>query len=581
LSIHMLENSNSDIDVERIMHEIRATVSREYRTGSEDSSSSPGQISNSDDAPDSLRLQPVFQPKHDREYHVNDLLKFHGEEFVRNSYRALLLREPDQSGLAHHVEGLASGRFNKIDVLASLHASPEGRRAQVRIAGLSMPATVRRLGRIPLIGYLIRLMIAVVRLPFLLDNQRQFEFYVQSHQQRIVAHQNQRHRELSGALAEMLERIERSTQEQKQLIAQHIEEQKQLNARQIEEQQQFIAQQSESEKTITSRFAETREFVDGWTKELNERIASQRQELLHQQQTFIQQQEAQRQDLVGKQQELNSEMQQLLLRQEKANDKLTMQQRELTTQRRGLAGLLEEVSRNGSAIYTPSLTQRNSKEEDRLLDALYASFEDKFRGERDEIRQRLEVYVPALRDAGIIGDVLDVACGRGEWLQLLNDEGIQARGVDHNRIFVEECRRGGLDVVEEDALVHLRSLSAESLNTVTAFHLVEHLEFEVLIKLLDESIRILRRGGLLIIETPNPENFMVGSYSFYTDPTHRNPIPSQTLQFLLESRGLASINVMKLRPWDAAKIEGDSEIIKRFNEYFYSAPDYGIVARKP
>jgi O-antigen chain-terminating methyltransferase len=119
------------------------------------------------------------------------------------------------------------------------------------------------------------------------------------------------------------------------------------------------------------------------------------------------------------------------------------------------------------------------------------------------------------------------------------------------------------------------------MNAITSFHLVEHLQFEVLIRLLDEAFRILRRGGLLILETPNPENFIVGSYSFYADPTHRNPIPSETLKFLLESRGLESIAVMKLRPWDAAKIEGDSEIVKRFNEYFYCAPDYGTVARKP
>jgi hypothetical protein len=94
-------------------------------------------------------------------------------------------------------------------------------------------------------------------------------------------------------------------------------------------------------------------------------------------------------------------------------------------------------------------------------------------------------------------------------------------------------------------------------------------------------VRTLKPGGMVIVETPNPENFMVGSCNFYADPTHRNPIPHQTLQFLLEARGLDGINVLKLRPWDAAKIEGDTEIVNRFNEYFYSAPDYGIVARKP
>ncbi|HJU56675.1 MAG TPA: methyltransferase domain-containing protein, partial [Pyrinomonadaceae bacterium] len=119
-----------------------------------------------------------------------------------------------------------------------------------------------------------------------------------------------------------------------------------------------------------------------------------------------------------------------------------------------------------------------------------------------------------------------------------------------------------------------------SLNAVTSFHLVEHLPLEKLIKMLDEIVRTLRPGGLLVLETPDPENFMVGSCNFYTDPTHRNPIPSPTLKFLLESRGLERVEVMKLRPWDAAKIEGDAEIVKRFNQYFYSAPDYGIIGWK-
>jgi len=221
-----------------------------------------------------------------------------------------------------------------------------------------------------------------------------------------------------------------------------------------------------------------------------------------------------------------------------------------------------------------------AREAGHLLDALYASFEDQFRGAREEVKNRLRVYLPILKDAKVTADALDVGCGRGEWLELLKHEEVQARGVDHNRVFVEQCRQIGLDVVEEDALTYLRSLPGRSLNVVTSFHLVEHLSFEELIRLLDEMIRTLRSGGLLILETPNPENFMVGSYSFYADPTHRNPIPSPTLQFLLESRGLDRVTVMKLRPWDAAKIEGDTDIIKRFNEYFYGAPDYGIVGWK-
>jgi SAM-dependent methyltransferase len=266
-------------------------------------------------------------------------------------------------------------------------------------------------------------------------------------------------------------------------------------------------------------------------------------------------------------------MQQLLQRQQRAHDELAAQEARLRV-------LLEEVSRNAEAIPDSSFVQVAANESDHLLDGLYASFEDQFRGKRDEILQRLQVYIPILKEAQIAGDVLDIGCGRGEWLELLESEGIKARGLDRNRIFVDECRRAGLTVIEGDALTYLRSLPSESLHAVTSFHLVEHLQFEILINLLDEMVRTLRRGGLLILETPNPENLLVGGCNFYADPTHRNPIPSQTLQFLLESRGLHDVRILKLRPWDEARIEGDSEIIKRFNDLFYSAPDYGIIATR-
>lgn len=578
----MHENSSSGLDVESLMHEIRETVAREQRRAAENRLGSvPMSNGGNTDALGALRLQPEFQLKHDNQYHVNDLLKFHNEEFVRNAYRALLLREPDESGLWRHLEGLASGRFNKIDVLASLHSSPEGRASRVRIAGLSISAAIRRLGRVPIIGYFIRLLIAVARFPLLLRHQRQFEFYLTSQQQRIVDHQNQGYKEFRDALAQIsaqiLDGIQKSKEQQQAIhssLRQHEERYREL-----------AAQQTESGKFIAASFAEARAYVDEWTIKVTQQIASQTKDQLQQQQTLIRQQQEDRQELARKQEQLGSQieeqLQQLMLRQEQAHEQLSAQKRVLVEQDRRLTVLLEEVRQNAPSISKPSFTQLAGNEEDHLLDALYASFEDQFRGKRDEVRQRLEVYVPILRDAGITEGVLDVGCGRGEWLELLKSERIQARGIDRNRILVADCQTAGLDVVEADALLHLRSLREESLHAVTSFHLVEHLQFEALIKLLDEAVRILRSGGLLILETPNPENFMVGSYNFYADPTHRNPIPSQTLRFLLEARGLRSVAVLKLRPWDEAKIDGDSEIIKRFNEYFYGAPDYGIIARKP
>ncbi|MFL6231343.1 MAG: SAM-dependent methyltransferase, partial [Pyrinomonadaceae bacterium] len=134
--------------------------------------------------------------------------------------------------------------------------------------------------------------------------------------------------------------------------------------------------------------------------------------------------------------------------------------------------------------------------------------------------------------------------------------------------------------IEADAVSYLGGLPDESLNAATSFHLVEHLPFETLIKLIDEIMRTLRRGAPVILETPDPENIVVGSYGFYADPTHRNPLPSPTLKFLLEARGLSRVEVMKLRPRVEARIAGDAEIVKRFNEHFYAAPDYAVIGWK-
>jgi SAM-dependent methyltransferase len=570
--------SDSEINVDRLMYEIRETVAGQRRgtgqSGSEslnDLTASGQSWRDSNGAASALTLQAGsdFRPKD--QYHINDLLKFHGEEFVRNAYHALLKREPDPGGLTQYLGSLERGRLNKIDILASLRHSPEGERAGVQISGLTWPAAIRRLERLPLIGYLLESLIAVARLPRLLRNLRRSEFYFLARQQQIIDHDNLVHRQLEQTLTQISARTLSATE--------RAENQQKAIESLLLEQQGIADRQRELKVDTETGLSKIRDNFDRSMADLTSKVEEQNRELSERQQQLIQQMAArthqtdqQNQQLRAQQQELTQQTRGLHLRQQETRTELVMQERRL-------AALLEEASRHPPGTSRP-YEDLLANEADHLLDPLYASFEDQFRGDREEVKNRLRVYLPILKDAMVAADVLDVGCGRGEWLELLKKEEVQARGVDHNRVFVEQCREMGLDVVEQEAFAYLRSLPEKSLNVVTSFHLVEHLGFEELIKLLDEMIRTLRSGGLLILETPNPENFMVGSYSFYADPTHRNPIPSPTLQFLLESRGLDRVNVMKLRPWDAAKIEGDTEIIKRFNEYFYGAPDYGIVGWK-
>jgi SAM-dependent methyltransferase len=244
----------------------------------------------------------------------------------------------------------------------------------------------------------------------------------------------------------------------------------------------------------------------------------------------------------------------------------------------------EVTIRRAESAESPSTTTTESiTTDDNRLDSLYASLEDRFRGSPDEIKERFSLYLPFIRQA-CTGDnprVVDLGCGRGEWLELLQREKISAHGVDTNRIFLSRCRESGFDVTEEDVLTYLGTLETASISAVTGFHIIEHLPFDYLVRLLDEVMRVLRAGGLILFETPNPDNVLVGSNFFYFDPSHRHPLPSSLMELLLETRGFAEIEIKNLHPWDSGRVLGRGELAERFNGLFYGPMDYAILGWKP
>lgn len=264
--------------------------------------------------------------------------------------------------------------------------------------------------------------------------------------------------------------------------------------------------------------------------------------------------------------------------------RLAAMQTSVAQQERRTATLLEEARKPIKDISQHNQSQPMSDEGEHLLDSLYVAFEDRFRGSSEEIKERVRVYLPVIRETGagcVEGPVLDVGCGRGEWLELLREEELHGRGIDLNRVMVEQCSAQGLNVIEIDVLTYLRSLPDATLGAVTGFHLIEHLPFETLIAMLDEALRVLRPGGVVIFETPNPENVLVGSCNFYMDPTHRNPLPSKLTKFLLESRGFHNAEIIELNPSVADRINEPSEVARRLNEYFYGSQDYSVIGYRP
>jgi len=170
----------------------------------------------------------------------------------------------------------------------------------------------------------------------------------------------------------------------------------------------------------------------------------------------------------------------------------------------------------------------------------YVGFEDQFRGSQDEIRQRLESYLPYFDRAS---DVLDVGCGRGEFLDLLKARGISARGLDLNHEMVEVCRARGLDVSEGDVVSYLAAAPDGSLGGLFAAQVVEHLKPDYLLRFLELSHHALRPGAPLVLETLNPACWVAFFESFIRDITHVWPLHPETLQYLVLASGFSSARI--------------------------------------
>ena len=216
--------------------------------------------------------------------------------------------------------------------------------------------------------------------------------------------------------------------------------------------------------------------------------------------------------------------------------------------------------------------------------SFYRAYEDRHRGSRELIKSRLLAYVPFL--AAFLAPLaalqarpraLDLGCGRGEWLELLGEAGFAASGVDVDAGMLAACRERFLEVEMGDALASLRALPDASMALVSAFHLVEHLAFSDVRALVGEALRVLQPGGLLIMETPNPENLVVGATSFYMDPSHVRPLPPPLLGFVVDFCGFRRHRVLRLQ--EPARLHTAAPL-RLIDVLDGVSPDYAVVAQK-
>lgn len=215
-----------------------------------------------------------------------------------------------------------------------------------------------------------------------------------------------------------------------------------------------------------------------------------------------------------------------------------------------------------------------------MNDDFYVAFEEKFRGSEELIKERQKKYLKFINPLKILKDevkALDIGCGRGEWISLLNENGFNARGIDVNESMVRLASQKGLNAAVNDALGELKSLDENSLDIITAFQVVEHIKFDDVLELIKEAKRVLAPCGILILETPNPENIMVGTQWFYLDATHKNPIPCELLSFATHYYGLERNFIFKTNEKSPSEYERDMGL---FDVFEGVSPDYSVIAQK-
>jgi SAM-dependent methyltransferase len=221
----------------------------------------------------------------------------------------------------------------------------------------------------------------------------------------------------------------------------------------------------------------------------------------------------------------------------------------------------------------------------------YFAFEARMRGSRELVRERQAPYVSDFRDAA---PVLDLGCGRGEFLELLREEGIEAKGIDLDADMVEQCREEGLEVEQADAVAYVEALEDGSLGGIFCSHVAEHLAPSALFRLLELAASKLRSGGILIAETPNPKA-LVALSMFFADLTHLRPLDPETFAFLARQAGFREVETRflheppaeeRLQPvrlpdkpeYESARAALTKDI-DRINEVVFGPQDFALVAR--
>lgn len=533
----MIEADIPNLNAEILLQKIDQEVKKRKETVLDPQLQNQTAIDNNSHHAVELMTEKPFEIKNP--YTIGDFIQYDGSSFITNIYKGVLEREPAAQEMQYWFDLLTTGKRSKVEILSAMRFSKEGKRKNIEILGLKKRSYIAVLYRLPIIGYLSKTLVTLLTIPKLLMRLNHYESRMASDRKDALRSSIKNEADInilreSKAGTDLLQQLslesKRDIAELQQLSRESIVNMDALQNL-IDALRQLIRESDVSIDTLGETKADKREFA------------------LYMQSVNY------------------------------AKEYMKMSQK-------NMQALIDEANkRMPKKLFRKKELQSISEEEKHQFDAFYVEFEDRFRGSRKEIKERLTSYLPyidALPFKKKRVKILDVGCGRGEWIELLGEHGYAAEGIDLNIIMVNLSQELGLDTKEADVIEYLHSLEDESLSAITGFHIIEHLPFEVLIEMYDESLRVLKPGGVVIFETPNPENLIVGACNFYTDPTHLNPLVPEVTEFIVQSRGFINCEIKRVNPMREIKFIDDDKF-SDVNDLLYAVgkeQDYAVIGYK-
>lgn len=442
------------------------------------------------------------------------LLQASGYEFVKQLYHNILLREPDEAGYVHHLNLLLTNACTRVQLIEMFANSPEAVSKGVKVIGLEKRRTKDKLiGKCKRIPGVGYICRLISNVVFL---SRKIASLYQSCQWLLWR-------------CEKLERKSEALQAEKLNLAttcQKLEVQYEKVNVELQEERQALEQECRNLK------------MQYEILQLEKRAIQARYEML------------------------GADVEKVIV------------------QSQGCADYINVLQKNAE------LVAAQQKEDKALCDTFYVHYNEKLMPDsRDAVKGRALPYIARL---GRWCDeyhlkreqlkFIDLGCGECEWIELLSENGYHAIGVDSNDAVRAKVEELGLNVqiIRNDAIQYLKECEDSSVDCISSFHMVEHMDFITIITLLKECYRVLKTGGMLIIETPNPQNILTASYYFYLDPTHIKPIPPELMQFYVEESGFELfdkllLNPLNFEPYEYREDDPIKDIVFRFNmEQAYS-----------